>query len=163
MGKDITKNTYKYALLFLLLLSKNCFANPIVIGLDSYPGPAGAMSKIGLAILINSSVDSFVIALGYALIKRFYHIMSLGVFKYLLYVVIIGFAVDAVVVTFLEYLGIDPRIPSIPSPGFAFIFLFLCNVFLSRSFWELPYKKAVIIGMMMGLFTNPYFYLILFD
>ncbi len=161
MDKDIVKKTYRYALLFLLLLSKNCFANPISVGL--YPDPAGVTSKIGLAILINSSVDSFVIAIGYALIKRFYHIMSLGFFKYLLYVVIIGFAVDAVVVMFLEYLGINPRITSIPSIGFAFIFLFMCNVILCRSFWELPYKKAVIIGMMMGLFTNPYIYLILFD
>jgi hypothetical protein len=156
MDKDIIKNTYRSALIFLLLLSKNCFANPIILD------PAAAISSIGLAILINSSVDLFVIVISYALIKEFYHVMSFEFIKYLLFVIIIGFAVDAIVVILLNYMGLNSHKPSIPSIGFAFIILFICNVILSRSFWELPHKKSIVIGMMMGLFTNPYIFLLLF-
>jgi hypothetical protein len=156
MDKDTIKKTYRFALISLLLLPINCFANPIIID------PAGAISSMGLVIVINSSVDLFVIAVGYALIKRFYHVMTLDFFKYFLCVIITGFAVDAIAVILLNNMNINPRVYSISSVGLAFILLFMCNVILSRSFWELPYKKAVIIGMMMGLFTNPYIFRILF-
>lgn len=156
MSKGIIKNTYRFTLLFTLLLSNNCFANPIIID------PGAMVSKIWSAILINSSVDLGVLVIGYALIKRFYHVISWEFIKYLFYVIIMGFAVDAIVLIVLEYMGIYSRSPSIPSIGFAFIFLAIGNLILCRSYWGLCYRNSAIIGIMMGILTNPYIVMILF-
>lgn len=155
MDKDVIKNTYKVAILFSLLLSRNCYANPIAIV------PGDVLSKIGIAIVVNSSVDFFVLAIGYASIKSLYYIMSLEFFPYLFYVIIMGFVVDIFVIILVNSMGINHH--TIPTIGLAFIFLSMCNIVLCRSFWGLPYKQAAIIGMMMGLFTNPYIFPLLFD
>ena len=156
MGKDITKNCYRFAILFTLLLTKNCLANPVIFD------PVGDILKIGGAILINSSVDFVVLAIGYALIRRFYHVLSLKFIRYLIYVIIVGFVIDAVVYLLLNHMNIDPHMTSIPSVGFACILLAISNYILCRSFWELSRNKSAIIAMMMGLFTNPYIFQLFF-
>ncbi len=156
MDEDRTTKTCKTAVLFTVLLSQTCFANPYIIS------PRQAISEIGFAVIINFMVDFFVLVAGYTIIKSSYCIQSLEFLKYLLFVVISGFLIDGILDVLRNYYGMNMHYTSISMIIFAFIALSICNLILCRGFFELPYRNATIIGMLMGVFTNPYIYLTVF-
>jgi len=153
MNKNLLTSTFKLAILLIFLFCQKCFANPVAIT------PADTMRFISIAVGICLFVDLVVLAIAFKLISSFHRIGSLRFLFYYLCVVITGFIVNGVLAMLELYES--------PIAFFALILSFVglsgCNFFLCRVFFKFSDGKATVIAVLMGIFTNPYLYLVLFS
>ena len=143
--------------LFSILLCQPCLANPIAMDLEYIMlGPAGygvvldALRVIAVDLLI----DLAVLIVGYILIRKIRCLKSKRFFPYLIAVVLGGLVIDETALLF----GNQPDNEFLSVFMFTFLLLFSFNYFLSWAFYRLPYKKAAVIAILMGLLTHPDFY-----
>lgn len=143
-------------MLFTFCFSTTCFANPIVVS------PFGNLftAKTGNALLINLIVDFIVLLAGYLIIGQAKGLLALRFVPYLGLVVIGGIVIDVVS-------DIPPALLSHLCPSViieldslmfflsAGLFLYLYNGFLSKKFQDLEGNQARVIGVVMGILTNP--------
>lgn len=149
MDKKNRRITLHWGILGTLLICQPCLANPIIIS------PSEALFHIIGAIGVCLTVDGIILVLGYALTKSLHLVGSLEFVKYLVFVVMAGFLINAIVVVFGKHFQITSTGGMIL---LSFLFLGACNLILSKSFFALPILKATLIGILMGLFTNPYLF-----
>ena len=127
--------------LLLGLTSNTCLANPMPM----FPyDPIEAISK---AVALDSLVDLAVLAVTFACLGLFWWLKTGRFWAYFLFVVIGGLLIDLFgVFLFPTDMGSFVSI---------FIGLAIFNALLSGGFFKLPFRKALVIGVVMGLLTNP--------
>jgi len=145
------------ACLFVLFLHNVCFANPVVIfQLPSFGG-SFAISP-WYAIPIDCIADFTSLLIGYLVIKEIRSVARFAFLPYFGLVFVAGFVIDtiALIPTFICSLFL-------PSDGSVMLALFICaglllyfyNYFLSKRFFKLQHDQATVIGVLMGILTNP--------
>jgi hypothetical protein len=149
----ITKKESSYsaflavALVFILSSAQTCFANPISI--DNYVG------SVFLAIGVDLAADAAVLVICYSILREFDIVFSLEFIKYIFIVMVMGLGID---------LLCSPALGSglIGYSLVAFILLSFFNYTFSKSRFELTVKEALVVGLCMGIFTNPVISVIIF-
>ena len=158
MNKDQTAKISNVVIASILLLSQYCLANPVL-----FPGQEKKL-MMGLVsvVAICSIVDFFVLFVAFSLISCLNKICSGTFLIYFVFVVVAGFIMNAIVHLFSKLLSI-PDVWLVPC---GLIMSFLClsmtNLFLGSMFFRLNFMKLCVIAMLMGIFTNPYLYMIMF-
>jgi hypothetical protein len=143
-------------MLFTFCSSSACFANPIVVS------PFGSLftAQSGEALLINLIVDFIALLLGYLIIRQAKGLLSLRFLPYLGLVFGGGIIIDVVsnIPSALFFYLFPSAIMELDRLIFflsAGLFLYLYNGFLSKKFQELEGNQARVIGVVMGILTNP--------
>ena len=134
-------------LVFILSSTQTCFANPISI--DNYVG------SVFLAIGVDLAADTAVLIICYSILRRFDIISTLEFIKYIFVVMAMGLGID---------LLCSPALGSglIVYSLVAFTLLSFFNYIFSKSRFELTAKEALVVGLCMGIFTNPIISVIIF-
>jgi hypothetical protein len=147
---------YFATVLLVLYFSSTCFADPIVI--FSSPTFGGSfVPGIGLALVIDCGADLVALLLGYLVIRRVRALVSLRFLPYFGLVVLGGVIIDVVSLftagIFFDLLPYGMHVLG----GFIFVglFFYLYNGFLSKKFFNLEDNQARVIGVVMGILTNP--------
>ena len=128
-------------IVFLFLLPvRTCLANPITHGYY--------FDKMIFAVVIDFVVDGVVLIICYSLLRQSDVILSWNFAKYVVVVMTGGLAIDlacafAINTSVILYASV------------AFILLSFYNFSLSRTTFEIDRWHAVVIGTVMGIFTNP--------
>ena len=124
------------------------------------------------AFCINFIVNTFILSIGYLILKQRRVIRSWKFLKYIFFVTIGGALIDLIFVGGL-YLS-APKDLFYPNTelikGFifwssdliTFLGLVVYNYWLSRKFFQLTRRQALFIGIIMGIFTNPIYIYVFF-
>lgn len=153
-----------------LVFPSQCAADPIMISPTTY-SPFHFV-----AFCANFLINVFLLIIGFLILKQKNLIRSWRFFKYVFFVTLGGAFIDLIYVVPKEYLeafeimrNISEGHPlkEVGQPGgpvatFMPIFalltiasLILYNYWLSRKFFNLSKKKAILIGLIMGIFAGP--------
>jgi hypothetical protein len=127
--------------IFLILLpAKLCLANPLV--------PGYYIGQFTFAAGVDLVVDAAVLIVGYSILRRFDVIASWDFAKYVVIVMIAGLLIDLLSTVSL---GSGKTAYAL----LAFTLLSLYNFSLSRKIFDINRREALVIGLFMGIFTNP--------
>jgi len=143
-------------MLFTFCFSTTCFANPIVVS----PFEGIFTVQTGRALLINLIADFVALLAGYLVIRK---VKGLLAFRFLYYwgVVFVGGIIIDIFAPIVPVAIIGFLLPTIMKLDTLVMFLFagwilyLYNSFLSKKFQKLEGNQARVIGVVMGILTNP--------
>lgn len=145
----------------LTFISNICLANPISVT----PSYAETFFALFLIFAIDLIIDVLVLAVAFLILKKPSHIKSLRFLFYVFLAAVVGLIID-----WLSFSAADvvSNIPVLTEAVFfvqlfsialsSFIMLFLYNYLLSQRFFHLTKREATIVGLFVGIFTNPVFF-----
>ena len=127
---------------FLIQLTSNtCLANPMPL----FPyDPVEAATQ---AVALDTIVDLAVLGFTFACLGLVYHLKTGRFWGYFVWVVIGGLLIDV--------FGLALFPGALTSFVSIFIALTIFNALLSGGFLKLRFRQALVIGLVMGLLTNP--------
>jgi len=128
------------AVLLFLLPAKVCLANPIT--------PGYYADKMIFTVGVDLAVDAVVLIICYSLLRQVDNIASWDFVKYIMVVMAGGLAID-LSCAFAMNDGV------ILYAFIAFILLSFYNFTLCRATFVIDRWKAIVVGIVMGIFTNP--------
>jgi hypothetical protein len=141
MNKLLSRHTVWMVLFILFLMPQVGRANPIVID------PVGMGADALLFLFFDALIDLAVLAGGFALIRELSYFNLCDFPKYFMAVVIGGVFLDLIVIVVTH-----EQIAC----GLLVIMLTGYNAFLCRSFFGFSFVKVGCIGLLVGIFTNPF-------
>ena len=142
---------------FILCLHNVCFANPVVVfQLPSFGGFLTMTFWQGL--LVDCVADFIVLLIGYLIIKEIRCFSKLAFLPYFGLVLVGGIIFDTIAIIPTVIFGLSSS-----SDWLAIVAFFICPVlllyffhyFLSKRFFKLRPVQAKVIGILMGVLTNP--------
>lgn len=145
------------ACLFVLCLHNVCFANPVFIfQLPSFGGSFN-ISPWWYAIPIDCIADFISLLIGYLVIKEIRSVTRLAFLPYFGLVFVGGIVIDAIALipAFICSLLLPPDLGMLALFICAGLLLYFYNYFLSKKFFKLRRDQATVIGVLMGILTNP--------
>lgn len=166
-----TKNFWVFVFAALILLF------PALVYADiapPIPVQIGEFFLFAVPIFAIDFIFNFLIlVLAYLFIKKKNFIKSLRFLWYVFLVTFGGFIIDIITLLLVmnvydELVIASSKVPPVIIPEIAYILvsfipLALYNYFLSKKFYNLNKKEALIIGLFMGIFTNPGFLFVIYS
>ena len=171
MKQKITAKIFTAIVIPALILPLKCLGGTILPGDDprvNVPDvrPRDIILGYIRALFFNFIINAFILAIAYLVIKRKDLIKSWKFLKYILFVTIGGFLIN-IIATFLDFYIMDRILTEMSRLRIFITLLFLglltYNYWLSRKFFNLVKKQAILIGVIMGIFSNLYLYLFIWN
>jgi hypothetical protein len=109
------------------------------------------------AIPIDCIADFTLLLIGYLVIKEIRSIARLAFLPYFGLVFVGGIVIDtiALIPAFICSLLLPPDLGTLAFFICTGVLLYFYNYFLSKKFFKLKHDQAVVIGILMGILTNP--------
>lgn len=144
------------ACLFVLCLHNVCFANPVLIfRLPSFGGSFDVSPWY--AIPIDCIADFTSLLIGYLVIKEVRSVARFAFLPYFGLVFVAGIVIDtiALIPAFICSLFLPSDVGMLALFICTGLLLYFYNYFLSKRFFKLQHDQAAVIGVLMGILTNP--------
>jgi hypothetical protein len=144
------------ACLFVFCLHNVCFANPFfVFRLPSF----GGLFDVNpwYAVLIDCIVDFISLLIGYLVVKEVRYVARVAFLPYFGLVFVGGIVADAIamVPAFIFALLLPADLGMLAFFVCTGLLLYFYNYFLSKKFFKLQRDQAIVIGVLIGILTNP--------